>query len=582
MVGLFLTVGSVSFGGPGPTLHTPHSDSALTSQLWERPESLKGKDWDSATALVVTSINPEGGDWEANTLEGRGLHAAPVAGYLQGRARVEDSAVEISVGVGEGIRLYSSSIPLRRGPVTVSLKVSVSGSGAPRQLGVGLVSTRNGNPDFSRILYSLSTGEEIPTPLILRIERQILLTYDLHSQDASLLLQVIGPLMGVANVRVREIRVFPGWWPTDLTLGPTGLALHENFESDPVALQSSTAGRKIGLFSGDTHSLVPGGLGRCALVRTLGPGEVVQSYLSSPNPLSPVQLPASLEARVWVRRTPGSTGNFALGLSDDDQTVVTVLPIGDLPTDHWQLLRAGGMFTTQGAIPPFVVFQVEGGPATVFVDDIELHAPHDKTEFWDAAYRPTAVPSPVPTVLPTPIPIVVSTPPPLPTVPPGHFIEILSATSSAQPGATSNSAWVVGIDGVELAEPYPAPVTVSGSLLKPVPGTAFVSSASRAGLERTSDNPSRIRFRVPFELPASFTDPHLRFLTSYDGILGVSLNGSSPFATLSRAPEQQPEEISLGIPGGFRPGLNELEIELQNGSPKTVSISFRLVVTYEP
>ena len=526
----------------------------------------------------MTSVNPEGGDWDADTLEGKGLSAVPVDGYLRGEAAVVDSAVEVIVGSGQAILLYSSPIPLRPGPVTVSLKVSVSGSSPPRQLRVGLAGAASGSPEYSKMLYSLLSGSEIP-----ETERQLLLTYDLESSHASFIFEIIGPIIGVATVRLGEIRVFPGWWPTDLALGPTRLALHEDFESERHILQTklSTGGAHFALFSGDTHGTLPGGLGHSALMRTFGPDEVLETYLAVPEPLSPVRLPANLEARVWLRRTPNSTGNFALSLSDDDQSVVTVLPIDDLPTERWRLVRTGGMFTTQGAVPPFIVLQAMEGPATVFVDDIELHAPHDKIELWDAAYRPTSATSPIPTTSPTRTPIPTSTPTPSPTPIPELFIEIISATASVEPGATSSSVWVVGIDGHELEEPYLAPVTPASSLLKPVTGTTFISSGSRTGLERSSDNPERILFRMRFDLPDSFSNAHLHFVTSHDGIVRLTLNGSHAFAALGRAPQQQPEEITFGQPEGFRPGLNELEIELQNGRPKTLAVSFRLVVTYE-
>jgi hypothetical protein len=268
---------------------------------------------------------------------------------------------------------------------------------------------------------------------------------------------------------------------------------------------------------------------------------------------------------------PNSTGTFALGLTDGDQTVVTVLPVDDLPTDHWRMVRAGGAFTfTTRAMPPFIVVQVAGGAAAVFVDDIELHAPHDRVEFWAAEYRPTpAVPTPSPTPIPTATP----------TPPPSGFIEVLSA---AEAGARSASVEVVEIDGRPVT-PYLAPVTPVGSLLKAVLGTAFISSTSRAGLERSPNNPGSIRFRVPFDLPQSFSKPKLIFQASFEGTARLFLNdNNSPFWTIDRKPGDTPIEIQETKRERFRPGPNQLQIELINETPKaTIALSFRLVVTYE-
>ncbi|MFH1742917.1 MAG: FG-GAP-like repeat-containing protein, partial [bacterium] len=546
-----------------PCSSLPTAYRLLPTEIeWDRPASLTGKNWDSATALLVTSVNPEESDWDAETLEGKGVSAVQVGGYGLADIQVKDSDIVIEAGVWQGVRLFSKPIALQPGQVTLRLKVAVSGD-APKQLGIGLVGVADGLPDYSNIFTSLLTNDEIP-----KTERTISITYDLASESALLLFQVVGPASGMATVTVREIRVFPGWWPTDVALGPTRLALHEDFEDENLlkvntAVTNNIAG--FALYWANTHTRLPGGLNRCARLETLETRDVMQTYLWLPGGLSPMTLPANLEAWAWVRRQPGSTiGDFYLGLTNNNNTVVTTIPIADLPVDHWQLVRVGGWFNTRGEMEPFIVAQVAGGPSAVLIDDIELHAPHDRSIFWDAAYRqtPTVLPSPTPEATAPPSPRPTATPTPFPSFTPTptpmiNGLVIISAPPSDSPDATSEAVWVVGINNGTPDRPYLAPVTSARHGIEPIPGTAFISSGPRIGFERDPMNPHRILFQVPFNIPTGTSSHRLRFETSFDGSVEVRLNGR-PLWFLARSPY----EDTHGNPSP-NPGLNTLELVLE-------------------
>ncbi len=535
-----------------------------------------GQDWDSAVVEVISSVNPEGGDWDANTLESKGLKSGEVEGFPPAEVNVQGSSVVVNANQQTGIRLYSSTIPLDAGPATVNLKVKVEGE-RPEQLGVALINSEDNHAQFSSMLYNLLADDEISTG-----ERQVSVTYTLPTPGAVLLFQIIGPDQGRSTVTVRTIRVYPGTWPVDRALGPTRVSLVEDFEQDDVLAEG------LEIVSTETRRIIPGGLGRCGLLETQAGAEVVQSYLSTSDPFAIAKPPTNIEARVWVRRPRGSEGSFALGLLNVHQneepsvpqTAVTVIPVRDLPKDHWRMIRTGGMFTTEDT--PLVVLQLTGGPAEILVDDIELHAPHDSIWFWDASYDPTPTPTPVKArITPSPTPTAAPTPPPTatptatPTTSPTPIV-VISAPEAAAPGVTNASVELVGIDGPVL--PRPAVVTLSVPSLDPVPGTAFISSSPRAGIERSDDNPARINLAIPFELPAGYRDAHLQFWASVEGKNAEIRLNSNPMSVvlMNRGSFTAPQTFS----GPFKAGRNELNIKLEADKPKPIAISFRMVVTF--
>ncbi len=529
-----------------------------------------GQDWDCAVARVISSVNPEGGDWDADTLEGKGLAVGAVENLPQAEAHVQGSAVIVSAQKRRGVRLYSNTIPLDEGPATVSLKVNVEGE-RPKQVGIALINSQDGHTQFSSMLYNLLADGEIPAG-----ERQVSITYELPSPGAVLLFQIVGPVTGRSTVTVDEIRVYPGTWPVDQALGPTRVSLGEDFEHG-----GALAGDLI-IVATETRKIIPGGLGQCGLLRTQSGAEIRTAYLFGEDPLSPGMLPSNLEARGWVRRQADTDGSLALGLSNGHQTAVTIVPVRDLPREHWQMIRTGGMFTT--ADNPFIVVQLAGGPAEVLVDDIELHAPHDSVWFWDASYEPTATPSPVkaritPTPTPTETPTLppTATPTPTPTLSPTP-IAVISAPAAALPGVTSVSVEIVGVDG--RAESRVPVVTLSLPSLDPVPGTAFISSASRAGIERSDNNPGNIEFVIPFELPDGYREPHLQFWASVEGKRAqIWLNDHREnYASMNRGTFK--EAITFGRREHFLDKSNKLHVLLETEKSGPIAISFRMVVTF--
>jgi len=546
-----------------------------------RPAFLAGQDWDTAYAEVVSSVNPEGADWEADSLEGKGLRIIKIGETPLAGVSVENRSIRLDVYAWQAVRLFSNSIPVGTGPITLRMKIYNEGQ-IPAQVAVAFVGAdENGQPDFRNLASGQLLSDEIPTT-----EREFSFTYQSTSPVAFLILQAVGSTSGVSVVHIRGIRVHRGWWPTDLAIAPTRLALYEDFESEKTLLQRND--RVSTVFGGrfpDTHTRIPNGSGQCWLLRTSKSTDVIQQYIFAPTGLSPVILPAQLEAHVWVRRMNNENqGDFYLGLTDDDHTVVVSVPVADLPINTWRLVRTGGTFRTRGAMDPTILVQVAGGPASVLVDDIELHAPHDRNIYWEAGVRSTATPSPTSTPqntpTPSPTPKLAASPTPeiipIPT-PAANGITIISASATEDLNAISDSTLVVKIDDLPVENPYPAPVAPARSQFDPVPGTAFISSTSRAGIERGLDNPDWILFRVPFMMPKSFSSSLMRIQTSFDGELRAELNGVFLWSC-----GRTPYEDTAANHSQLRFGYNELTFELNRRDAPVLAFSFRVVITWTP
>ncbi len=545
-----------------------------------RPVFLAGQNWDSGYTEMVSSVNPEGADWEAETLEGKGFQVYKIGEMPLAGVSVEDRGIRMDVYAWQAIRLLSNPIPVGTGPITVRMKLYNEG-GIPARVAVAFVGAdENGNWDFRDLASGELLGDEIPVT-----EREISFTYESTSPVVFLILQAEGSTTGLSVVHVREIRVHRGWWPSDLAIAPTRLALYEDFEKNEVLLQRNDRVSTVfgAMFSMDTHTRVPNGLGRCRLMQTRKSTDVIQQYMSAPAGLSPVILPAQVEAHVWVRRlTNEDEGDFYLGLTDDDYTAVVSVRVADLPINTWRQVRTGGTFRTQGAMDPTILVQVAGGPASVLVDDMELHAPHDRNIYWEAGARPTATLSPAstPRNTPTPTPKPAASPTwqltPIAT-PAVNGLTIISASATDDPDAISESVWVVEIDRLAVENPYPAPVAPARSQFDPVPGTAFISSTSRAGIERRPDTPDRILFRVPFTMPSHFSSSLMRIQTSFDGELRAELNGVFLWSC-----GRTPYEDMAANHSQLRPGPNELTFELNRKDAAVLAFSFRLVITWTP
>ena len=100
-----------------------------------RPVFLAGQNWDSGYTEMVSSVNPEGADWEAETLEGKGFQVYKIGEMPLAGVSVEDRGIRMDVYAWQAIRLLSNPIPVGTGPITVRMKLYNEG-GIPARVAV--------------------------------------------------------------------------------------------------------------------------------------------------------------------------------------------------------------------------------------------------------------------------------------------------------------------------------------------------------------------------------------------------------------------------------------------------------------
>ncbi len=343
-------------------------------------------DYDMVAIPVGGTHTPSTGSFDIGEMTFAAINHVP--GYDQ-RYQVNavgEGRIDVHLHEGDGVQIWSETIPVSATSVYFSCIASVSGE-QPQQAAIAIIDAE----DSSNIGVSISLNEDIP-----RTPQEFTMEYECRSKTIHFLIQLLGPETGETVVTLERFRVMSGYNDLDFSLGSTALTFVEHFGNglDKIEETPSTLpGGFMGISSQENRTHFPQSNDQSLVIgtqSTFDENNVIQVLI----PLDAIPLipdsrtyPSRMVGRAFIKRISGDSGIFSIGLfsSTTGSQGYTDFAVSTIPNDNWLPIESPVVFTEKGAQTPSLIVQIRNGRAKIAVDDVSLHMRRDSPYFWDAS-----------------------------------------------------------------------------------------------------------------------------------------------------------------------------------------------------
>jgi hypothetical protein len=346
-------------------------------------EPINSEDYDVIFIEAARSIAPQGRDLTSDRLEERGMSIYAVEGYTLPENRiVGDDIIAIQLQAGEAFRLMSEPIVMSATSVYLSAQVSIDGA-TPQQAAMAIIDLEN----TSNLAASISVNGEIPME-----SQNFSLTYQRLTNQFVFIIQAVGPVEGVSVITIRNIRLLDGYHELDFRLDSTQISEIQHFGSGRQAYivndQVTTEGGHVENVDITSRTEFADAEDRSLLLRTESSTDIVQIYMLFDEMLTDaierIQSPASIFPRAYIKRLSGENGLLTIAAVGSSTSIGNSdYPMSTFATDSWTEIEHPVRLERESAEGLILIFQLNGGPAEVLIDDVSIHANKDSMFIWD-------------------------------------------------------------------------------------------------------------------------------------------------------------------------------------------------------
>ncbi|HOE12043.1 MAG TPA: SUMF1/EgtB/PvdO family nonheme iron enzyme [bacterium] len=348
-------------------------------------------DWDSTVLWVV----PEYADLSEWPFE-----VIPIEGLPPGEAsRDAQGGWNIQLDAGEAIRLIVFDVDVPSGRIQFRSNVDVEGE-IPAQIAAGIL-----DQDETVQWYDLAVCLLERTGVHLG-RNGVCLDREPTAGSVAIILQFVGPPAGHSILHVSDMVVVGSLNEAETACGWTRLwRPGDSGDLEPLLIPDSEISTSGARYRAEGNSLI---------LQTDSANDIAQIYLPVPEEsLDSVSMPRNLTMRGAASLLAGD-GILTMAFLDGQTTATETVNLSG--QNHTAGVMITGVFTVDGLIPPSMVMQLKGGPATIQIGEIAVHTQMDAEMYWswDAPKRwptpgivlPTSTPKPTdtPTEAPTPTP----------------------------------------------------------------------------------------------------------------------------------------------------------------------------------
>ncbi len=348
------------------------------------------EDYDVLIVPLQPSSHVPGKSFLAASPEEMGLNLVPVVdesvGYPFPMGTVlSDSAtdeINIHLDPGEAVRFWSDAIPINNPPVSMSCRVTITGT-TPAQAGMAILDSN----DTRNMGVSLAYRRDIP-----RVDRNFSYEYTGEASSVYLLIQFVADPKSASEITVRNLRVTSGSHEIDYALGSTALTPVYHF-GDATTIVSrfeppSTAGGSHTMTTDHNRTKFPLSMSRALQLNTNSEDDVIQTGITTllNEKVQQTSSPTRYYAEAYAKRLTGQDGIVSLailGLETESVGYVD-FPLERFPSDEWTKIVCPVQLEKVNSEGIRIITQLRGGPASIVLDDVALKTRIDSPHFWDA------------------------------------------------------------------------------------------------------------------------------------------------------------------------------------------------------